>query len=74
MADEVIQELLSDSSAFLTGWDQNSQQVQNLLQASLHERSSFAAQQQAMTGLIAAETALLQKANKSLESCLSLAS
>ena len=63
MADEVIQELLSDSSAFLAGWDQNSQQVQALLQASLQEKGALLAEQQALTGLIATETAMLQKAS-----------
>ena len=62
MADEVIQELISDSSAFLAGWDENSHQVQALLQASLQEKSSLLAEQQALTGLIARETELLHNA------------
>ena len=61
MADEVIQELLSDSSAFLAGWDQNSEQVQTLLQASLQEKGALLAEQQALPGLIATETAMLQR-------------
>ena len=66
MADEVIQELLADSSAFLDGWDENVQQVKNLLQASLQSKSQLLARQQAMTGLVASETALLEKVTHSL--------
>ena len=59
VVDGVIQEIASDSAAFLSGWNENVQQVRRLLQEAAEQKAELLAQQKALAELVAAETALL---------------